>query len=280
MRAGARPLAVAGCDSGAGRSGLAALRFSASARCWSWRPVHGRRVAAPPTADVRLLSPSPAALDGPPPVTVAHGADAALGTTRPSLSPSPPTSAVSTVAATFVQVDGAEAGGHHEVVVKAPRTHAGDGAHVLTFWSVDADGRTETPQTVVVKVDTRPPTSAGLKLRPDVLHRVQPFGSASRSPTSPAAPASPTGRRPVRLPRAAGPRHRRRHGHDRSRDPGPLRQRQGLVPGLLPHHAHLRGPAPAMHVSPKPLLLRDYHPAHASVTYRREGRGKARRAHL
>ena len=105
---------------------------------------------------------------------MAHGADDAWHNQAVTVTFTA-TSEVSTVAATYVQVDGGTAEATDEVEVGAPRDHDNDGQHVLTFWSVDADGRTEAPQTVTVKIDTRPPAVRELRLRPDVLHRVQPF---------------------------------------------------------------------------------------------------------
>ena len=144
------------------------------ARCSSCSRSPPSRSPRPPTA-ATPCPPSPAAgIDGPPPVTVAHGADDAWHNEAVTVTFSA-TSAVSTVAATYVQVDGGTAEVASEVKVKAPRDHAGDGEHVLTFWSVDADGRTEAPQTVTVRIDTTPPAVRQLNLRPGVLHRVQPF---------------------------------------------------------------------------------------------------------
>ena len=88
--------------------------------------------------DARSSSPSPVPIDGPPPVTVAHGADDAWHNSAVTVTFTA-TSSIAAVADTFVQVDGGVVESTTEVVVKAPRTHADDGEHVLTFWSVDAD---------------------------------------------------------------------------------------------------------------------------------------------
>jgi hypothetical protein len=119
-------------------------------------------------------SPASAAADGPPPVTEAHGADDGWHNQAVTVTFTA-TSTVAAVADTFVQIDGGAPEATTEVVVRAPRDHTGDGEHVLTFWSVDVDGRTEAPQTVTVRIDTRPPVVRELRLRPGVLHRVQPF---------------------------------------------------------------------------------------------------------
>ena len=158
--------------------------------------------------------------------------------------------------------------------VKAPRDHAGDGEHVLTFWSVDADGRTETPQTVTVKIDTRPPTVRQLKLRPGVLHHVQPLRvSFSLADLSGGAHLS------YRVDDQYGYLARKDRGIDV--DAGTfslaIKDRYGngkpWVPGLFRVTLTFVDRA-GNSATLKPLLVRDYHPTHASVTYNVKGAGK------
>jgi peptidoglycan/xylan/chitin deacetylase (PgdA/CDA1 family) len=230
--------------------------------------------AATPPEEADLGSPSPAAsIDGPPPVTVAHGADAAWHNDAVTVTFTA-TSEVSTVAATYVQVDGGAAEATTEVVVRAPRDHENDGEHVLTFWSADTEGRTEAPQSVTVRIDTRPPVVKELRLRPDVLHRVQPFRvSYTLSYLSGGARLAYEVRDQygylARRDRGAevrtGPGHifiPDRYGNRRPWTPGLYRVTLTFVDGA--------GNRSAL----RPLLVRDYHPCHASVTYSVKGAGK------
>jgi peptidoglycan/xylan/chitin deacetylase (PgdA/CDA1 family) len=217
--------------------------------------------------------PSPAAIDGPPPVTVAHGADDAWHNETVTVTFTA-TSEVSTVAATYVQVDSAPAEQTTEVQVKAPKDHADDGEHVLTFWSVDADGRTEAPQSVTVKIDTRPPALRRLKLRPAVLHKVRPFRiSFSMTDLSGGARLS------YEVDDQYGYLAREASGIDVAAGAFSLdvKDRYGngrpWVPGL--HRVTLTLVDRAGNrVTPRPLLVRDYHPTRASVTYHVSGAGK------
>jgi len=229
---------------------------------------------ASPADGSASLSPSPAAGgDGPPPVTVTHCADDAWHNQTVVVTFTA-TSEVSTVAATYVQVDGGTAEATTEVEVKAPRDHAGDGEHVLTFWSVDADGRTETPQTVTVKIDTRPPAVRELRLRPDVLHRVQPFRvSFSMTDLSGGAHLA------YEVRDQYGYLARQERGIDVSTGSTSLdvKDRYGngkpWVPGLFRMTLTLVDRA-GNRETLKPLLVRDYHPTHASVTYNVKGAGR------
>ena len=230
--------------------------------------------AAAPPEDADRGSPSPAAaIDGPPPVTVAHGADADWHNDAVKVTFTA-TSEVSTVAATYVQVDGGAAEATTEVVVRAPRDHQNDGEHVLTFWSVDAEGRTETPQTVAVRIDTRPPVVKQVRLRPDVLHRVQPFRvSYTLSDLSGGARLS------YEVRDQYGYLARRDRGEDvrtgagRIDIPDRYGNRKPWTPGL--YRVTLTFVDKAGNRSTlRPLLVRDYHPCRASVTYTVKGAGK------
>ena len=228
-------------------------------------------VADPP--DVRPPAPSPVSVDGPPPVTVAHGADARWHDEQVSVTFSA-TSSVSTVADTFVQVDGGGAEATTEVVVRAPRTHANDGAHVLTFWSVDADGRAETPQTVTVKIDTRPPEIGAVRLRTDVLHRVQPFRvSYTLADISGGAQLS------YQVLDQYGYLARRARGTavdegTHSLDiPDRYANGKAFVPGLFRVTLTFTDQAGNRTVT-RPLPVRDYHAVRAQITYSMKGAGK------
>jgi peptidoglycan/xylan/chitin deacetylase (PgdA/CDA1 family) len=229
--------------------------------------------AAEQPSDVRPPSPSPVALDGPPPVTVAHGADARWHSAAVTVTFTA-TSPVATVADTFVQVDGGAPEATTEVLVKAPRTHANDGEHVVTFWSVDADGRAETPQTVTVRIDTQPPVITGLRLRPDVVHRVQPVGVGFVvSDVSGGARLSYT------VVDQYGYLARRGHGVGVDAGGGtiavPDRYSNGraFVPGLFRITLTFTDPAGNRTVT-RPLMVRDYHPVRASLTYSVKGAGR------
>ena len=65
-----------------------------------------------------------------------------------------PTDALSGVAATHYTVDGGSAEPY-----TAPFTVAGDGSHVVTYWSVDAAGNVETANTGHVNIDLAAPTT-------------------------------------------------------------------------------------------------------------------------
>jgi peptidoglycan/xylan/chitin deacetylase (PgdA/CDA1 family) len=229
---------------------------------------------ATPAGGGGSLSPSPAvASDGPPPVTVAQGADDAWHNQAVTVTFSA-TSEVSTVAATYVQVDGGSAAATTEVEVKAPSDHSGDGQHILTFWSVDTAGRTETPQAVTVKIDTRPPAVRGLKLGPDVLHRVQPFRiSFSMTDLSGGAHLA------YEVDDQYGYLARKDRGIDVATGTTALdlKDRYGSgkpwVPGLFRVTLTLVDKA-GNRETLKPLLVRDYHPTHASITYNVKGVGK------
>ena len=229
---------------------------------------------ATPADGSESQSPSPAAgIDGPPPVTVAHGADDAWHTQAVTVTFTA-TSAVSTVAATYVQVDSGTAEATTAVEVKASRDHADDGEHVLTFWSVDADGRTETPQTVTVKIDTQPPAVRALKLGPDVLHRVRPFRvSFTMTDLSGGAHLA------YEVDDQYGYLARKDRGIDIATGSTALdiKDRYGSgrpwTPGLFRVTLTLVDRA-GNRETLKPLLVRDYHPTHASITYNVKGAGK------
>jgi peptidoglycan/xylan/chitin deacetylase (PgdA/CDA1 family) len=232
--------------------------------------------AGPAGADgawVRSPSPSAVAPEGQPPVTVAHGADVGWHNSAVTVTFTA-TSSDSAVAGTFVQVDGGAAQTTTEVVVAAPRTHANDGEHVLTFWSVDAAGRAEAPQTLSVKIDTRPPVVSGLRLRPDVLRRVQPVGvSFSLSDLSGGARLS------YSVADQYGYLARRGRGLSVDSGAGTIAipdsygNGKALVPGLFRVTLTFTDQAGNRTVT-RPLAFRDYHPVRTTITYNVKGAGK------
>ena len=225
-------------------------------------------------ADGASISASPVATSGgPPPVTVAQGADDAWHNEAVTVTFTA-TSAISSVAATYVQIDGGTALPTTAVVIKASRDHTNDGEHVLTYWSVDAEGRTEAPQTVTVKIDTRPPAVRDLTLSPAVLHRVRPFRiSFSMTDLSGGARLAyeADDQYGYRARKAAGIeivpgttslRVKDRYGSDKPWVPGLFRVTLSLVDRA--------GNSETL----APLLVRDYHPTRASVTYNVKGAGR------
>jgi peptidoglycan/xylan/chitin deacetylase (PgdA/CDA1 family) len=84
------------------------------------------------------------------------------------------TDAGSGVAATVYRVDAGTWRIGAEVRVRAPRDHSNDGAHVITFCSVDNALNQEKPRTVTVKIDTRPPRFAWRSVSPAVIRRIEP----------------------------------------------------------------------------------------------------------
>lgn len=219
-------------------------------------------------------SPSPTAgIDGPPPVTVAHGADTEWHNEAVTVSFTA-TSEVSTVATTWVRVDGGVAEERTEVEMRAPRDHAGDGEHLITFWSVDAEGRTEPPQTVAVKIDTRPPVVKDLRLRPDVLRRVQPFRVRYAL-----ADLSGGARLSYEVRDQYGYLARRARGIEVGTGAGSIDipdrygTRRPWMPGLFRVVLTFVDRA-GNRSTLRPLLVRDYHPVRASVTYSVHGAGK------
>jgi peptidoglycan/xylan/chitin deacetylase (PgdA/CDA1 family) len=236
--------------------------------------VPSSAAASPAASDGGLpQTPASAALVGPPPVTVAHGADGDWHNEGVTVTFTA-TSSVAAVADTFVQVDGGAPQATTEVVVAAPRDHSGDGEHVLTFWSVDVDGRTESGQTVTVKIDTRPPAVRELRLRPAVLHRVEPFrvsfGLADLSGD-------------VRLSYEVRDQYGYLAGRARgiAVDEGlrsiAIRDRyqngEPWAPGLFRTTLTLTDAAGNRTVT-RSLVVRDYHPVRAEVTRRVSGAGK------
>jgi peptidoglycan/xylan/chitin deacetylase (PgdA/CDA1 family) len=160
------------------------------------------------------------------------------------------------------------------VTVRAPRDHSGDGEHVLTFWSVDADGNAETPQSVTVRIDTRPPAVKELRLRPDLLHRVQPFRvSFSLADLSGGARVSYEVRDQYGYLASRGRGIEVRAGSGGIVIPNRYGNHKPWVPGLYRVTLTFVDRAGNRSVL-RPVPLRDYHPTRASVTYTVHRAGK------
>lgn len=125
-------------------------------------------------AHVGSPSPSPLPGDTTPPVTVASCADARWHRTAVTvhLAASDATSAIA-YTLYMVGADGVWTKGTR-IVVPAPKDHANDGQHVISFYSVDVARNVEAVKTVTVKIDTTPPGFRWRDVSPTVLHRVEP----------------------------------------------------------------------------------------------------------
>ncbi len=211
--------------------------------------------------------------DGPPPVTTAHGADDRWHADAVTVSFTAVGEAAP-VADTFVQVDGGAPVATTEVVVRAPRDHSGDGGHTLTYWSVNVDGRTETPRSLTVKIDTRPPRVRNLSLRPTLLRRTQPVRVRfALTDISGAARVSYTVRDQYGYRARQGAATTLSAGSRTLTIPARYANRRAFVPGLYRVTVTLVDEAGNRTVT-RPLVFRDYHPVRASVTHRVRGAGK------
>jgi hypothetical protein len=116
-------------------------------------------------------SPSPG--DITPPVTTAKGMGSRWRNDTATVQFTA-TDDASGVAATVYRVDGGEWRVGDQVQVRALKDHANDGEHAVEFYSVDNALNAETPQTVTVKIDTRPPHFAWKSVSPGTIRRVEP----------------------------------------------------------------------------------------------------------
>jgi peptidoglycan-N-acetylglucosamine deacetylase len=133
--------------------------------------------SAPPAAPVAVPTITPSASPSPgdvtPPVTTAKGMgsrwrnDAATVTFTA-------TDDASGVAGTAFRVDEGEWRLGDQIVVRAPKDHSNDGEHVVEFYSVDNALNAETPKSVTVKIDTRPPHFTWGSVSPGIIKRVEP----------------------------------------------------------------------------------------------------------
>ena len=118
-------------------------------------------------------SPSPGYTD--PPVTVAAGVNdrwhrTAVFVTLVATDP------VSGVAYTLFKVDDGAWTKYTEgtpIEVRAPKNHANDGAHIVSFYSVDNAQNVEQEKSVTVKIDTTPPRFEWRDVSPGVIEHVQ-----------------------------------------------------------------------------------------------------------
>ena len=101
-------------------------------------------------------SPSPSVGDTTPPVTVVGGADDRWHRVAVHLTLSASDDG-SGVASTWYRVDNGVLKEGTSVLVPAPASHAGDGEHLVTFFSLDRAGNQEAPQQATVRIDTTPP---------------------------------------------------------------------------------------------------------------------------
>jgi peptidoglycan-N-acetylglucosamine deacetylase len=120
---------------------------------------------------VPTVTPSPG--DTTPPVTTATGAGSRWRSDAATVELTA-TDAGSGVAATVYRVDDGDWVIGTRVVVKAPKDHTNDGEHVITFYSVDNALNQETPSTVTVKIDTRPPHFAWRGVSPGIIRKIEP----------------------------------------------------------------------------------------------------------
>ena len=118
-------------------------------------------------------SPSPGYTD--PPVTVATGVNdrwhrTAVVVTLVATDP------VSGVAYTLFKVDDGAWTKYTEgtpIEVRAPKNHANDGAHIVSFYSVDNAQNVEQEKSVTVKIDTTPPRFEWRDVSPGVIEHMQ-----------------------------------------------------------------------------------------------------------
>jgi len=77
------------------------------------------------------------------------------------------------VAATFFKVDDGAWTAGTRIEVRAPKNHANDGAHVISFYSVDNAQNAEPEKSVTVKIDTAPPRFQWRDVNPGVIDSVR-----------------------------------------------------------------------------------------------------------
>ena len=119
---------------------------------------------------VPTASPSPG--DVTPPQTTAHGAGSGWRRTAATVRLEA-TDDASGVAATVYRLDEGDWTIGDRIEVEAPKSHANDGRHVITYYSVDNALNQETPQTVEVLIDTRPPKFAWTSVSPGLITSIR-----------------------------------------------------------------------------------------------------------
>ena len=141
-------------------------------------PVAARTLPAQPGAEAASfaalpdVSPSPSPGDADAPVTVATGADDRWHRTVVVVHLTA-TDPVSGIAATFYKVDEGAWTDGTRIEVRAPKNHANDGTHTISFYSIDNAQNVEQEKSVTVKIDTTPPRFWWRNVSPGVIERVQ-----------------------------------------------------------------------------------------------------------
>ena len=175
---------------------------------------------------------------------------------------------------TYWRLDGGAWTQATELVVHAPDDHANDGMHLLEFYSTDLTGNPGPTGSAQVGIDTRRPTFAWRRLRPNpaVLSRRVRAVFVSRD-------ISPRLHVSYIVEDAWGYRARRDVGigrqPGRSVIPIPLRYRDGVrfLPGLYRVSIEVTDLA-GNHVTSKKRVLRIHRPVAASVCWRLNGVGR------
>jgi hypothetical protein len=159
-------------DPGANASGIVATTFEISpAGANTWTPVSASWNTtgnADGLYDVRVTVRDAAGNDSSPsvvtgrrvdntkPVTTASGVPSGFSATDVTVTLNP-TDAGSGVSDTLFQVDGGATQHGTSVLIPAPSNGSNDGAHTITFQSVDAAGNVEVQNSVTVHIDATPP---------------------------------------------------------------------------------------------------------------------------
>jgi len=123
-------------------------------------------------ASSRDVSPSPSRGDADAPVTIATGVDDRWHRTDVVVHLSA-TDPVSGVASTLFKVDGGAWAKGTRIEVRALKNHANDGAHIISFYSMDNAQNVESQQSVTVKIDTTPPRFKWRAVSPGLIDRMQ-----------------------------------------------------------------------------------------------------------
>jgi peptidoglycan/xylan/chitin deacetylase (PgdA/CDA1 family) len=131
--------------------------------------------AAASLASSTDVSPSPSPGYSDPPVTVATGANDRWHRTVVVVT-LVATDPVSGVAYTLFKVDDGPWTKYSEgtpIEVRAPKNHGNDGAHIVSFYSVDNAQNVEQEKSVTVKIDTTPPRFEWRDVSPGVIEHVR-----------------------------------------------------------------------------------------------------------
>lgn len=151
--------------------GVASVASAASSAPSS--PPESVLPAAPLAVPTITPSASPSPGDVTPPVTTATGMGSRWRNDSATVEFTA-TDDASGVAATVYRVDDGDWLIGDRVQVRASRDHSNDGEHAVEFYSVDNALNAETPKTVTVKIDTRPPRFAWKSVSPGIIRRIEP----------------------------------------------------------------------------------------------------------